>query len=197
MNKKTTIIFIMIIVGLVPFCLHAQSTDEVRIYYGAAGAEFVKSATYGGGGYDNTGFKEFGLRYLKGINERFSIETGVNYSSSKAIFYPEYMGESVEVREEDYHLISVPIYAHYTFWKHFFVNGGPILDFDGSDHPDFIDKQAGIGYSVGIGGKYDFQHFSLFVNPNFKQHALFPFEKSHNHQKLTEFGVQFGLGYRF
>ncbi|AGA78733.1 hypothetical protein Echvi_2486 [Echinicola vietnamensis DSM 17526] len=198
MYVKATAIFLMIITGMVPFCLQAQSTDEVRIYYGVAGADYVYPAMDGGGSYENANFKEFGIRYLKGISERFSIESGVNYSSSTAIFHPEYRGEPVTVNEEDYHLISVPIYAHYTFWKHFFVNGGPILDFDGADNPSFIDKQPGIGYSLGFGGKYAFQHFSLFINPNFKQHALIPFHKNTpHHQKLTEFGVQFGVGYRF
>ncbi|AWW31957.1 hypothetical protein DN752_18440 [Echinicola strongylocentroti] len=197
MNLKSTTIFLFVIFGLTLSPVHAQNTDEVRVYYGVAAAEFVRAPMYGGGGYDNTGFKEFGLRYLKGISERFFIETGVNYSSSNAIFHPEFIGEPVESKKEEFHLISVPIYAHYTFWRHFFVNGGPLLDFDASDNPDFIDKQAGIGYSLGVGGKYEFQQFSLFVNPNFKQHALFPFQKSSNHQKLTEFGVQFGVGYQF
>ncbi|MBD8487450.1 hypothetical protein IFO69_01700 [Echinicola sp. CAU 1574] len=110
---------------------------------------------------------------------------------------PAFSGEPTEPYYKEMSVVSVAFNAHYVFWKYLFVNGGPILDFETSDNDNWIDSQSGVGYSLGLGGKYDFDKFLIFINPNFKRHAVIPFKKDTNHQKLTEFGVQFGLGYRF
>jgi len=78
--------------------------------------------------------------------------------------------------------------------RYFFVNGGPIVDFQTTENS--INSQSGIGYSLGLGGKYELNKFSLFINPNFKRHAVIPFEKEMYQQKITEIGIQAGLGFR-
>ena len=70
-----------------------------------------------------------------------------------------------------------------------------MIDFNLSDTS--IDSQSGIGFGFGFGGKVEFDHFLIFVNPNFKKHSLISFENSNNHRKLIEIGVQFGLSYKF
>jgi len=50
---------------------------------------------------------------------------------------------------------------------------------------------------IGFGGKYHFNNFLIYVNPNYKRHAVVPFEKEIYPEKLTEFGIQFGLGLKF
>lgn len=105
------------------------------------------------------------------------------------------MGTPVESRDEQLEIISIPLYANYTFWKYLFISGGFIFDIQKTDNS--FHSQSGIGYSLGLGGKYEFHNFLIFINPNYKRHSFIPFEKGNNRQKLTETGVQLGIGYIF
>ena len=63
--------------------------------------------------------------------------------------------------------------------------------------PVIEEPKEGFGYGIGFGGKYSFDKFLIYLNPNFKRHSVVPFEKENYHQKLTEFGIQLGIGYEF
>lgn len=193
MIKKLLITLIIILTSLNSF---SQEKNEFRIYLGVANSELLRNDDLDGVGSDGVeNFAEFGFRYLRKINNQLAIETGVNYERAVLKITPHYMGEPVHARGEGFELISIPLYANYTIWNYFFINGGPMLDFQLSETS--TDSQSGIGYGLGLGGKYSFNNFSIFLNPNFKRHAVIPFEKEQYHQKLTEFGIQFGLGYSF
>jgi len=187
--------FLTLFITIMTLQSYAQKSNEFRFYYGTSDSKLLREPMYGGGGYQSEKFNEFGMKYLKQLSDNFSIETGINYSKSDVKITPEFMGKPVQSRYEKLEIVSIPIYANYTFWKYLFVNGGPILDFQTSDNS--TDSQSGIGYSLGIGGKYDFNKFLIFINPNFKRHSVIPFEKEIYHQKLTELGIQFGIGYKF
>jgi hypothetical protein len=186
----------MIVIIIVTINSYSQNSNELRIYYGISDAVFLQNQDLvGAGNYEITNFNEYGIKYLRQLFDNFYIETGINYSKSDIKITPVFTGEQAPSRYEKLEIISVPIYANYSFWKYLFVNGGPILDFQTSDNS--TDSQSGIGYSLGIGGKYYFDNFLIFVNPNFKRHSVVPFEKENYHQKLTELGIQFGIGYMF
>lgn len=176
-------------------CL-SQNKNELRVYYGITDTELLRNDDLiGAGSTDAENFSEFGLRYLRTISGKLALETGFNYSSGTMIINPAFMGEPVVSRKENFELISIPLFANYTLWNYFFINGGPMLDFQISDNS--FDSQNGIGYSLGVGAKYSVKNFNIYLNPNFKRHALIPFEKENYHQKLTEFGIQLGVGYKF
>jgi hypothetical protein len=187
---------ITLIITLISIQCYSQKSNEFRIYYGFVDSKLLRNSDLeGGGNYDNENSYEFGLKYLRKISGKLFFESGINYLSSQVRITTALTGLPFSSRTEDLKMISVPIYANYSFGKYFFVNGGAILDFQNSQKS--FDSQSGIGYSIGVGGKYDFDEFSIFVNPNYKRHSLIPFEKENNHQKLTEFGIQVGLGYGF
>ncbi|WP_298266103.1 hypothetical protein [uncultured Lutibacter sp.] len=193
--KKIRII-LMIVIAILTINSYSQNSNELRVYYGTSYAEFLQNQSLDGvGGYELTNFNQFGIKYLRQLSTDFYIETGISYSKSDLQITPSFTGEPIQSRYEKLEIVSVPIYANYTFWKYLFVNGGPILDFQTSDNS--TDSQSGIGYGLGIGGKYNFDRFLIFVNPNFKRHSVIPFEKENHHQKLTELGVQFGIGFKF
>jgi hypothetical protein len=85
--------------------------------------------------------------------------------------------------------------ANYTIGKHFFINGGSIVNFHSKEQS--FDSQYGIGFGFGVGWKYTFDNYTISINPNFKRHAFIPFEKEKNHQRLTEMGIKIGVGYKF
>jgi len=193
MINKYLLICSLLILSLDSF---GQAQNELRIYYGASSSEFLRNEILiGSGSSEIKDQSEFGIKYLKHLNENIALETGVNYHNSTISIKPAFTGETREVRDENFELISVPIMVNYTFWKYFFVNGGALIDFQITQNS--TNSQDGIGYAFGIGGQYDIQDFTIFINPNFKKHSLIPFEKSNNHQKLTELGIQIGLGYKF
>lgn len=193
--KKTRVI-LMIIIAVLAVNSYAQNSNELRAFYGASYAEFLRNQGLdGAGGYELTNFNEFGIKYLRQLSTDFYIETGISYSKNDVQITPSFTGEPVQSRYEKLEIVSIPINANYTFWKNLFVNGGPILDFQTTDNS--TDSQSGIGYSLGIGGKYEFDKFLIFINPIFKRHTVIQFEKEKYHQKLTELGIQFGIGYKF
>ena len=192
---KTLNFFFTLAIFLLSNQIFSQKPNEIRIYYGISDTEILREPLLGGASYSSQDHNELGIRYIRQVFDNFHLETGVNYTYSDIKITPEFMGSLVESRCEKFDIISIPIYANYTLWKYLFVNGGPIVDFQVSENS--TDKQSGIGYSLGFGGKYYFKNVSVYINPNFKRHAVIPFEKEKNHQKLTEFGIQFGVGLSF
>jgi len=149
----------------------------------------------GTAGYDNNNSYEFGFRYLRKLSNKLSIETGINIFSSEVKITPAYTGTPLNSRQEELKLVSIPIYVSYALGKYFYINCGPIFDFQSGE--ESFDSQSGIGYGLGIGGKYNFDNFLIYINPNFKRHSFIPLEKENYHQKLTQFGIQIGIGYEF
>jgi len=190
--KQLLSILIILFTSLPVF---SQSAHEFRVLYGKSDSRIMrKEELTGSASYKTVNFDEFGIRYLKPITSKLYVETGLNYLSMQLKVNPAPMGIIIEPRYEDLNIISVPVYANYTLGKYFFVNGGPIVDFQTTENS--INSQSGIGYSLGLGGKYELNKFALFINPNFKRHAVIPFEKEMYQQKLTEIGIQAGLGFR-
>lgn len=195
---KNTKLFLTLFISIMTIQSYSQNSNEFRIYYGISDAELLRNQNLdGAGSSDISNFNEFGIKYLKQLFDNFQIETGINYSKYdvKITPAPTLGGPAIQSRYEKSEIVSIPIYANYTFWKYLFINGGPVFDFQTSDNS--TDSQSGIGYSLGIGGKYDFDKIIIFLNPNFKRHSVIPFEKENHHQKLTELGIQFGIGYKF
>ena len=195
-NMKRRHFFTLLIILLIEIQCYSQNLNGLRTYYGVIDSELLRNENLdGGANYDNENSYEFGLKYLRKISKKFSIETGINYMNCKVKITPAPTGMPVNSRYENLKIISVPIFANYSLGKYFFANGGPIVDFQNSE--ESFDSQSGIGYGIGIGGKYKFDGFLIYINPNFKRHAFIPFDKEKYHQKLTEFGMQFGIGYDF
>lgn len=195
MKKKKLILLIVILI--LSIHSYSQNSNELRIYYGISDGKLLEYQDFYAGNYEYNTLNEFGVKYLRQIKNNFSIELGLNFLKldikNEILMFPT----GVLTDYEKLEIVSIPIYANYTFWKYLFVNGGPILDFQTSDNLNNSPSTSGIGYSIGIGGKYDFDKFLIFVNPNYKRHSVIPFKKENYPRKLTEFGIQFGVGYKF
>lgn len=186
----------LIIILLLNLKCFSQQSNEVRTYFGFIDSKLLRSENFdGGASYSNENSYEFGVKYLKKLTPKLSIETGINFMSSKVKISPNLIGANIEPYYENLKMISIPMFINYSIGKYFFLNGGPVLDVQNST--ELFDSQSGFGYGIGFGGKYSFEKFLIYLNPNFKRHSVVPFEKENYHQKLTEFGIQLGIGYKF
>ncbi|MBZ9729307.1 porin family protein [Salegentibacter sp. JZCK2] len=174
----------------------SQIQNEVRLYYGFTNSDLLRSENLdGAGSVEIENSYEFGFRYLLEVTDNLALETGLNYWRGDVMLTSAPMPEQT-TRSEELQTTSIPIFANYTFLDYFFVNGGPVMDFQASES-ESIDPQAGIGVGFGLGAQYSYNNFNFYVNPNFRRYAVIPFEEKNFHQKLTTFGVQLGVGYRF
>lgn len=174
----------------------AQTQNEVRVYYGFTNSDLLRSDDLdGAGSYEIDSSYEFGFRYLLEVTDNLALETGLNYWRGDVLITSAPMPEQT-TRSEELQTTSIPIFANYTFLDYFFVNGGPVMDFQGSES-ESIDPQSGIGVGFGLGAQYALNNFNFYINPNFRRYGVIPFEEKNFHQKLTTFGVQFGVGYKF
>ncbi|MDO6759719.1 hypothetical protein Q4566_05860 [Tamlana sp. 2_MG-2023] len=190
--KFITLILITLFLNTNANC---QESNEFRTYFGIMDREFLTSGNLdGAGSYDLENPYEFGIRYLRKLTPKLSLETGINYLSSKVQINSNNYGTHSE-RHTHLKIVSIPMFVNYTIGNYFFLNGGPRLDFQNSG--ESFDSQSGFGFGIGFGGKYNFDKFLIYLNPNFKMHAVIPFEKENDQQRLTEFGVQLGIGYQF
>ena len=94
-------------------------------------------------------------------------------------------------------MLSVPVYANFTFLKCLFANAGLTADFETSHQSDeIVTNQSGIGLGLGIGGKYNFNRMTVFINPFIQMHAIVTFQNEGSGSLLDQ-GLKFGIGYSF
>ena len=145
-------------------------------------------------GFDSKKYYTLGLIYIYKLNERFDLETGVEYLTSK-ITITSVIPNSTPT-SETLSLANIPLTLRVKFLKYCFVNGGLGLNINLSKN-NSVDDQTGLGYFLGLGLKYDFKlGLSLFVNPYMCDHSLIPFAPKKYHQILSDNGLRFGLTFR-
>ena len=175
---------------------NAQRSQTFRIQYEIASSALLgHDDLAGAAGYDNKNSSAFGLGYTRSLSPKVSLETGITFFTTTVEITPAFTGTPVSIRQEELQLVSLPLYVNYAMGKYFYVHGGPSLVFQKQEAS--FDSQAGIGYGLGFGVKLSRNSVFLFLNPNFKRHAVVPFKKERHPQKLTQFGVQLGIGYVF
>ncbi|HEY9185967.1 MAG TPA: outer membrane beta-barrel protein [Salegentibacter sp.] len=173
----------------------AQNQSEIRGYYGISSYGLkTNQSLVGSPGYDpETGY-ELGIRYILRLPEGLGLETGIGFYTGDIKITSAPMPKQTS-RRERLQVTSIPVLLNYRFLEYFFINGGPVVDFQNSDNS--FDSQSGVGLSLGIGVNHYIRNFQMFLNPNFRHYALIPFEKEDHHAKLSGLGIQFGIGYNF
>ncbi|HSP12380.1 MAG TPA: outer membrane beta-barrel protein [Salegentibacter sp.] len=173
----------------------AQNQSEIRGFYGISSYEMDNNQSLdGAGNYDPETAYELGIRYILRMPNGLGLETGLGFWTGDIAVTSAPMPEQIS-RRERLQITSIPVLLNYRFLDYFFVNGGPVMDFQNSDNS--FNSQSGVGISAGIGVNHYVRNFQMFVNPNFRHYALIPFEKEDHHSKLSGLGIQFGMGYNF
>lgn len=158
------------------------------------GGELVGAANYN----SQVGY-QLGVSFIKSLNSRFDVETGVEYSQSS--FKISYIGESgqlIKVREPAHvHLITIPLNLRINFGHRFFTSAGFLIDQQfNTEKSASIDNQSGLGVNLKIGRDFQISPTTaISIAPEFLLHALVPFSPETYQQKLTVFGIR--MGYKF
>ena len=195
MLKKILLTTTYILLVLVAF---SQTKNRVSIIFSPAdnGLE-IPNGWYGDMGHTGKGAKLYELEYSRQINRFFSIKTGLGYSINKieTDYFPDGI---IHYKESSIKMLSIPIYADLTFWKYFYVNAGPIIDFELHHLPsESTFNQSGLGFGIGIGGRYTLKNFTVSLNPFYQKHLILLGKKGGYHENLWESGIKLGLGYNF
>lgn len=197
--KKIILIIWFCFLGVSVF---GQGGLEVKGYFGVSGTIVgPKAGMVGTNSGTMEGFKEFGLGISYGFGQKFRINGGVSYSSADVEYSPppcpNCSGNELYVHNPKFEMVSVPIFAEYSLTNFLFVAAGSVVDFQLSEGNNFSD-QSGLGYLIGLGGKVQAEKFTFSVFPNYKRHGVLMFEKPQGAKDiLQEFGLQFGVGYKF
>ena len=178
--------------------VHKIKNGKIGIAFSSFGTNDVVrfKVLDGDASYKGDDFRILGISYIYTLNKWLEAETGIEYSKHNIIINPNVPPDADDSpRKADFSLINIPLTLRVNFLKYFIVNGGLIVDFDGSSDSS-IDNQTGIGMLLGVSIKYDFDSgVSAFINPYTKLHSLIPFQAREYHQRVLENGIRIGLTY--
>ncbi|MCF0050444.1 hypothetical protein LXM25_10270 [Dyadobacter sp. LJ53] len=196
--KEFLLIILFTTLSVEAFC---QNPNTLFVTYSRSKPEPVYNRdVQGGAGYKAVASHSFGLRYFMKSSKIITLETGIDYSQFD--FKLDYVGmPDIVIPDitQSIKVVSIPVYAHLTFLKCLFINGGLLLDAEIDKKDSDIDKQTGIGLGLGAGLKYSYKHANIFLNPFFERHRLMSFGKQESgvRQSVINPGVRIGLGYSF
>lgn len=206
-----TSIFSFLLLFFISLSLHAQESKPKR--HGHFGLSFAGIAlvqaewgnfnrysgggTYGIGDYSEKLFYTIGFNYLKPVSSWLDVETGLEYSRKLGELKYISFGDAWS-KKSNSTMASIPLTLRANFLRFFFVNAGPLADFDlGAYDPEFFGTeryQSGLGYVAGVGVKYGFKFGGqLFINPYFKRRAIKAFSESEDRLKMDEAGIRVGV----
>ena len=151
-------LFLSLTVLFLSLQIKAQNSNRISFFYGFASNELVRNANLdGGSSYDGKGSTIFGITYQRTLNGYLSLETGLEYSKNEIYIEPSihpHMYPSFIIPENKFtiEMITIPLYANFTFFRYFYANAGALIDFAlNEDEYNSADKQSGIGFGGGIG----------------------------------------------
>lgn len=153
----------------------------------------------GGASFSSSVFEQYALVYIHGLSDDLRFQTGMLYATTQASYSPaDRSDDTVSYSfDETIHLVSIPLGFRYLVGKHFYYNGGFLLDFD-LDRTEHFDNQNGLGVFVGLGLSWNItERIDLYINSDLKFHGILGLNKEYGHSRLKEMGFGFGVNYGF
>jgi hypothetical protein len=185
---KIKILFLALI--LISAKAFSQSKNNISVVYGITANSVDIHNVIGDFGYNDRSGYEVGMNYFYSLSHSFALGTGLVYSENKIQLTT--IGPAAAVYNQTIAMVTVPVYARYSFLKYLYAQGGLVADhqLNYSRNSDIRD-QSGVGIELGIGGRYSFGAGSVFVNPFYCLHGI------NASMNLIDAGVRFGIGYHF
>lgn len=205
------IVLLLLLLFFISFRLHAREPKQKRPgHFGLsfAGIALVQESweknyiryydggTYSHGYYNGKQFYTIGFNYLKPLNSWLDLETGAEYSTKLGEVKYESFGDAWS-KKANSAMASIPFTLRANFLRFFFINAGPLADFDlGGYKSEYESKryQSGLGYVAGLGVKYGFKYGGqIYINPYYKRRAIIEFWEHEDRLRMSEFGIRVGF----
>lgn len=140
--------------------------------------------------YHHRSGSKIGLNYVYKITKSLQFNSGIqfqrNFMQSRNVITGE-----LETRNFKIEMLNIPLFAQYTFWDFFLVEGGPLLNFQLNDY--WNDRQNGLGFGLGLGIKYDIKNFSLFIKNHYQIQTLIPFNGNIYSKRIMSGNLSVGI----
>ena len=177
--------------------VYCQSKNNLSLLFGTAGNDIFNPGI-GAAGYKGEGDLIYGFNYSRNLTKSFSIQSGLEYSVNNVLWnYEDAYTPSFTPQKTSIRMLSIPVYANFTFLKYLFANAGLTADFETSHQSDeIVSDKSGIGFGMGIGAKYNFNKITVFINPFFQLHTIVAFHREGG-GTLADQGIKIGIGYNF
>ncbi len=158
------------------------------------GEELDGGAVYNG----EIGFL-FGIGCLRVINDRFDIESGIDFSrNSYNYLFINGLGQLIKsAKPEHVDLLSIPLNIRFKVKKLFFVTAGIQYDKNiNTLNTSSIYNQTGIGVNLKIGKDFRItDKMIVYIAPEILIHKVASLFSENNQHRLTEFGLR--MSYKF
>jgi opacity protein-like surface antigen len=139
-----------------------------------------------------------GIQY--NVNYRYKFSNKIALVSSLQYQHNEVESRSTSPAGEtqsyafDVNNLNIPILANLSFWKYFFVEGGPLLNFEIDSYGP--NSQTGLGFSLGAGAQYDLGKLNFFLKSQNQIQTLIPFNWDGRQDKLITNSLSIGIFYQ-
>lgn len=170
---------------------HSVGLSYGQVYNGAL-RTFVRmdcGATY----FYNNG-AQYNLNYRFQLSSKVALTSGLQYQQNEI----ESRSTSPAGESQSYAFevnnLNIPILANISFWKYFFVEGGPLLNFEIDSYGP--NSQTGLGFSLGAGAQYDLGKLNFFLKSQNQIQTLIPFKWDGRQDKLITNSLAVGVFYQ-
>ena len=137
------------------------------------------------------GFYTVGLVSQYAVKNHLSLETGLIVGQFMANIKP--FNPNDASFSEKITLLYIPVTLRVSFLKYLFAGGGLLVDIDLGDSK-VIDKQTGMGVTLGAGFSYDLPFgLTVFANPYINIHSIVSFSNGPLSDKFIESGGRIGV----
>ena len=202
MKKILLLILCLSVIGNI-FC-QSDRKNYIGINYSFGSIDYKSNRTgfFSSSNYEGKSYRSIGFDYRYRISENVDFCTGLIYTNNILTLRTRQHfsdGRSNHYYDDNLFIFSLPLRLKYHFLKYLFIDGGASVNY----HPSKGYKW-GVGFGVGLGAEYIFNNgFVVSFAPNIKLNFLDE-EESDNRihtnimpDKLTQWGIKFGLGYIF
>ncbi|SMG20537.1 Outer membrane protein beta-barrel domain-containing protein [Marivirga sericea] len=194
MNKLIVLITLLISSSYSYSQNHSIGLSAGHVFSGRA-TDFESLA--GASSYHHKSGSQLSLNYKLQLSKNITLLSGLQLQQLS--MEAQNGSSTAELQTWDFNVdnLNIPLYANLSFFKYFFIEGGPILNFQINEpDPYGIDNQNGIGISAGIGAQYDIGKLNFFLKSQAQMQALVPFNSEKYHERLITNSLSLGVYYQ-
>ncbi len=141
-----------------------------------------------------------GFKYLRFINKKYQLESGVNYSKIYVYLTEEIKLDNEYIsRTEQHNILSFPVGIQRSFRGGFFLSVGSHINLELNEWTYLeVDSQDGIGFYVSAGKAFRIsENIYIGISPIVKVYSVIAFKDKADNQNLIDFGIRMDLSYGF